>query len=135
MRNEQLQGKSFKHNTQQRQKVDTKKPTAYGFISFIMRDVTPTCTPQSTHQSSEENAVVSQFANTDTHSAGLTIFQLSEDEILSEMLSHLQADCPVMMQTKDSLIRKISMQYDALIMKKRDSASSDRNEACAEDAD
>ena len=133
MRNEQLQGKSFKQSTQHRQKAETKKTTAYGFISFIMRDVTPTCTAQSTQQSSEDNATVAQFTNTD--SADLTVFQLSEDEILWEMLSHLQADCPVMMQTKDSLIRKISMQYDALTVKKRDSTSSDRNEACAEYAD
>ena len=97
-----------------------------------MRDVKPTCTAQTTQQRYEENTTVAQFANTDTHSADLTVFQLSEEEILWEMLSHLQADCPIMMQTKDSLIRKNSMHYDALIIQKRDS---DRNEACAEDAD
>jgi hypothetical protein len=51
------------------------------------------------------------------------------------MLSHLQADCPVMMQNKDYLINKISTQYDALSMKKDDSTSSDGNKTCAEDAD
>jgi uncharacterized protein YegL len=135
MRNEQLQGKSFKQSTQQRQKVDTNKTTAYGFISFIMRDVKPTCTAQTTQQRYEENTKVAQFANTDTHSADLTVFQLSEEEILWEMLSHLQADCPVMMQNKEYLIEKISMHYDSLNMKKDDSTSSDRNETCAEDAD
>jgi hypothetical protein len=135
MRNEQLQGRSFKQSTQQRQKVETKKTTAYGFISFIMRDVKSTCTTQSTPQSYEENATVAQFGNTDTHCADLTVFQLSEDEILWEMLSHLQADCPVMMQNKDYLINKISTQYDALSMKKDDSTSSDGNKTCAEDAD
>jgi hypothetical protein len=114
MRNEQLQGKCSKLGTQQRQHVEMKKTTAYNFIDFIMRDVTRASTQQSTEQSYEENTTTALFANADRQDVHSTVFQLSEEEILREMLSHLAADCPVMMQNKDSLLEKISNQYDTL---------------------
>jgi hypothetical protein len=114
MRNEQLQGKCSKLGTQQRQHVEMKKTTAYNFIDFIMRDVTRASTHQSTEQSYEENTTTALFTNADRQDVDSTVFQLSEEEILREMLSHLAADCPVMMQNKDSLLEKISNQYDTL---------------------
>jgi hypothetical protein len=114
MRNEQLQGKCSKLGTQQRQHVEMKKTTAYNFIDFIMRDVTRASTQQSTEQSYEENTTTALFTNADRQDVDSTVFQLSEEEILREMLSHLAADCPVMMQNKESLLEKISNQYDTL---------------------
>jgi hypothetical protein len=114
MRNEQLQGKCSKLGTQQRQHVEMKKTTAYNFIDFIMRDVTRASTHQSTEQSYEENTTTALFTNADRQDVDSTVFQLSEEEILREMLSHLAADCPVMMQNKESLLEKISNQYDTL---------------------
>jgi hypothetical protein len=117
MRNEQLQGKISKQDTQQRQIVDTKKNTAFSFISFIMQDVThenlDQKTDPTTNQTYDKNNAT-LFDNVEKHYLHLTEFQLSEEEILKEMLTHLAADCPVMMQNKEDLIAKISSQYEKM---------------------
>jgi hypothetical protein len=119
MRNEQLQGKISKSGTQQRQHVDNKKNSALSFISFIMQDVTNASLDQQTVPTTYEGTL---FDNNDRHfEKELTVFQLSEDEILKEMLTHLASDCPVMMQDKEHLIAKVSSQYDNLNAKNSDS--------------
>jgi hypothetical protein len=134
MRNEQLQGKISKPGPQQRQNVDSKKNSALSFISFIMQDLTSTSLDQQTVPITHDATL---FDNTDSDRhlhEHLTVFQLSEDEILKEMLTHLAADCPVMMQNKENLIAKLSSQYDNLNVKNMEKYVLDTNQSGVEDA-
>ena len=129
MRNEQLNGKISKSSTQQRAGTDNKKNAAYSFINFIMQDVI--------NSDSDKNVVepfnhatndTTPFNKNDMNPVQITVFQLSEEEILKEMLTHLAADCPVLMQNKEVFTTKIALQYDTL-------KSLNGEKTCPEDTD
>lgn len=117
MRNEQIHGKNSKASTPQSRNTGIKKNTAMSFISFVMKEViTPDLDQNNdpgTNEANQQDAVT-MFDDTDLPCVQLTVFQLSEEEILKEMLTHLAADCPTMMQNKERLITQISSQYDNL---------------------
>ena len=48
----------------------------------------------------------------DTTDSTYTVFQLGENEILHELLQHLQSDCPDIMHDRSKLLERVAQVYD-----------------------